>query len=253
MKRKFRFVTAWILCGVLASIVPLFAQIQGYKTYFFKPGSIKQILVYASDNQNGFIMNIYTDPLVEGKGILTFATPTLGVEERPHSYYYLAQIAAMIRSGTITGVAYSPEKELLEVNPSPYFFSETMPLAFPGGYHAYRIRGFYSLPWSATNTAPKPVVMQIQQAAVIPAGPSLAGDWKGFQGMTFTFTQNGSQFAWSVKATGEKAQGSINGDTLLVAWTNAQGSGTAKGKITTKDASGRATRIDWDNGVVFSR
>ncbi|MCU0237489.1 MAG: hypothetical protein MUC72_10440 [Acidobacteria bacterium] len=253
MNSRFRMVFAWILCGALASIVPLFAQAQYYKTYFFKPGSIKQIVVYAHDAQNGFIMNIYTDPPVEGKGILTFATPTLGVEERHHSYYYLSQIAAMIRSGAITGVAYAPEKELLEVNPSPYFFSEIMPPGKDGGYLAYRIRGFYSLPWSATSQAAKPVAMQIQQAAVIPAGPSLAGDWKGFQGMTFTFTQNGSQFAWSVKATGEKAQGSINGDMLLVAWTNAQGSGTAKGKITAKDASGRATRIDWDNGVVFSR
>jgi hypothetical protein len=253
MKRKFRFVTAWILWGALASIVPLFAQSQYYKTYFFKPGSIKQILVYAYDAQNGFIMNIYTDPLVEGKGILTFATPTMGVEERHHSYYYLSQIAAMIRSGAITGVAYSPEKELLEVNPSPYFHSEIMPPEKAGGHQAYRIRGFYSLPWSATNQAAKPEVMQVHKAAVIPVAGNLAGDWKGFQNMTFTFTQNDSQFAWFVKATGEKAQGSINGDTLLVAWTNAQGSGTAKGRIAAKDAAGRATRIEWDNGVVFNR
>ncbi len=253
MKSRFCLVFAWILCGVLVTVVPLFAQAQYYKTYFFKPGSIKQIVVYAHDDQNGFIMNIYTDPLVEGKGILTFATPGQGAEERIHSYYYLSQIGAMIRSGAITGVAYSPEDELFELNPSPYFLSETMPPEKAGGHPAYRIRGFYSLPWSATNPAAKPVVMQVQQAVVIPSGPSLAGDWKGFQGMTFTFTQNGSQFAWTVKATGEKAQGSIDGDTLLVAWTNAQGSGTAKGKITAKDASGRATRIDWDNGAVFSR
>ncbi len=87
----------------------------------------------------------------------------------------------------------------------------------------------------------------------LPAVPSLAGDWKGFLGLTFTFTQNGSQFSWSVKTTGEKAQGTIDGDNLSVSWTNPLGSGSAKGKITAKDPSGRATRIQWDNGVVFKR
>jgi len=72
-------------------------------------------------------------------------------------------------------------------------------------------------------------------------------------GMIYQFTQNGSQFAWSVQATGEKATGTISGAELTVAWTNALGSGTAKGKIAAKDAAGRATRIEWDNGVVFSR
>jgi hypothetical protein len=253
MRRNFRLVFAWTLCGVLASIVPLFAQAQYYKAYFFKPGSIKQVLVYAHKSNSGYIMNIYTDPPVEGKGILTFTTAGQSVEERHHSYFYLSQIAAMIRSGAITGVAYMPDDVLLEVNPSPYFLSENLPPEKSGALPAYRIQGFYSLPMSATNQGAKPVVMQVHKLAAIPVAGNLAGDWKGFQGMTFTFTQNGSQFAWSVKATGEKAQGSIDGDTLLVSWTNAQGSGTAKGMITAKDASGRATRIDWDNGVVFSR
>ncbi|MCU0592944.1 MAG: hypothetical protein MUC57_15905 [Desulfobacterales bacterium] len=100
------------------------------------------------------------------------------------------------------------------------------------------------------------VIIFRQGAAIPPAAPAvadLAGDWQGFMNMTFSFTQNGSQFAWFVQATGEKAQGTIAGDVLTVTWTNPLGSGSAKGKIAAKDASGRATRIEWDNGVVFSR
>ncbi|MCU0237490.1 MAG: hypothetical protein MUC72_10445 [Acidobacteria bacterium] len=102
------------------------------------------------------------------------------------------------------------------------------------------------------------VIIFRQGAAVAPMAPlpavaDLAGDWKGFMNMTFSFSQNGNEFTWLVPATGEKAQGTIVGDALTVAWTNAQGSGTAKGRIAAKDAAGRATRIEWDNGVVFSR
>ncbi|GEM_PF-2136492 len=105
------------------------------------------------------------------------------------------------------------------------------------------------------------VIIFRQGAAVAPAPPmaplpavaDLAGDWQGFMNMTFSFSQSGNEFTWLVPATGEKAQGTIAGDALTVAWTNALGSGTAKGRIAAKDAAGRATRIEWDNGVVFSR
>ena len=97
------------------------------------------------------------------------------------------------------------------------------------------------------------VVFFRQAKPAAPAVANLSGAWKGHMGMAYQFTQNGSQFTWFVQATGEKAQGTINGDALSVSWTNPLGSGSAKGKITAKDASGRATHIDWDNGVVFSR
>ncbi len=92
-----------------------------------------------------------------------------------------------------------------------------------------------------------------KEGAAAPAVVDLSGAWKGHMNMTYQFTQNNSQFTWFVEATGEKAQGTIAGDMLTVEWTNPLGSGTAKGKIAAKDAAGRATRIEWDNGVVFSR
>ncbi len=257
MKLQFRFIAGWILLGLLAAAAPLSGQAQNYRTYFFKPGAIKQILVYMSEggNNNGYILNIYVDPQVEGNGILTFASYYLPDAEKRNSYFYLSQIAAMIRSGTITGVAYSPDNTLMETNPSPYFFSEMLPKGKSGALTAYRVKGFYSMPVSTETPSAKPAIIQVQPMVVaqLPAVPSLAGNWKGFMGMTFAFSQNGSQFTWFVEATGEQAKGTIAGDALTVVWTGIQGGGSAKGKIAAKDATGRATRIEWDNGVVFSR
>lgn len=93
----------------------------------------------------------------------------------------------------------------------------------------------------------------IQVLPLQPRAVDVSGTWKGPLGMTYQFTQNGAQFTWVVGATGEKGSGSLDGMEVAAKWSSLLGSGSANGKITAVDASGRAIRIEWNNGVVFSR
>ena len=104
---------------------------------------------------------------------------------------------------------------------------------------------------------PGPVAAQkpqtIQALPLQPRAVDVSGTWKGPLGMTYQFTQNNVQFTWVVAATGEKGNGTLNGMAVAAKWASLLNSGSAKGKIAAVDANGRAIRIEWDNGVVFSR
>jgi len=97
------------------------------------------------------------------------------------------------------------------------------------------------------------IVFFRQNAPPAQAIADVVGIWKGPMGLTYTFTQSSSQFAWTVNTTGEKGKGAISGTAVTAQWSGPLGSGSAKGKITATDAGGRATRIEWDNGVIFKR
>lgn len=85
-------------------------------------------------------------------------------------------------------------------------------------------------------------------------GGPLAGRWAWAGGYTnyYYIQQNGNTFTWTGPGN-ETAQGTINGDALTVTWTNPGGTGSATGTITARDANGRATEIQWSNGVKFVR
>lgn len=75
---------------------------------------------------------------------------------------------------------------------------------------------------------------------------SIAGRWNNG---SYEISQNGSTFTW-ITPNGEKGEGFINGKSVSVKWT---GGGSATGNVTQVDSSGRGTRIEWSNGVVFAR
>ncbi len=83
--------------------------------------------------------------------------------------------------------------------------------------------------------------------------PDVSGIWKSSIGLVYEIRQRGDQFGWSVANSDEKGRGSCQGKAVSATWTNRAGAGSAKGNITGADASGKATRIEWDNGVVFFR
>jgi hypothetical protein len=89
-----------------------------------------------------------------------------------------------------------------------------------------------------------------QQGAV-----TLAGTWVStFFNTVYQIQQNGTNFSWTAATLNESAQGKLlAGNTVSVTWSGKLGSGSAKGKITQIDAQGKATRIEWDNGHVFTR
>jgi hypothetical protein len=115
---------------------------------------------------------------------------------------------------------------------------------------------------ASTVSTPQPA--QIKGAArkdvLVSAGktspaaiPDLSGQWKSSVGLMYALTQKGNQFEWTVAGTNEKAQGTVQGSAVSASWKGPQGSGSATGQITKVDASGKATQIEWKNGVKFFR
>jgi hypothetical protein len=90
-------------------------------------------------------------------------------------------------------------------------------------------------------------------AAPTPAIPELSGPWNSSIGLVYNMAQKGSQFEWTVAKTNEKGQGTVSGTTLSASWQGPQGSGSGNGKITAVDLTGKATQIEWNNGVRFYR
>ncbi len=81
----------------------------------------------------------------------------------------------------------------------------------------------------------------------------VSGQWKSNIGLSYNITQKGNQFWWTVTNTSEKGQGVIKGIEVSASWSSPQGSGSSTGQITSIDPTGKATQIDWKNGVRFFR
>ena len=86
---------------------------------------------------------------------------------------------------------------------------------------------------------------------------SIAGAWTaGGINYEYAITQSGTTFSWQVTnqpSLNETAKGEFTGkDSIKATWTNRNGSASANGRITS-DANGIAIRIDWSNGIVFTR
>ncbi|MBN2224543.1 MAG: PQQ-like beta-propeller repeat protein [Deltaproteobacteria bacterium] len=92
------------------------------------------------------------------------------------------------------------------------------------------------------------VVLFSISAADALAAPNISGRWQTDSGRTYTITQIGNMFTWRMPDTGQTGVGNIDGDTATAVWPF----GSAEGRITT-DAADRGIRIDWNNGVVFTR
>jgi hypothetical protein len=81
--------------------------------------------------------------------------------------------------------------------------------------------------------------------------PNVSGQWKSNIGVIYDMTQNGDNFEWTVKSKNENGKGFIKGNDISASWKSPFGSGASNGKITAVDSAGQATKIQWNNGVVF--
>lgn len=81
------------------------------------------------------------------------------------------------------------------------------------------------------------------------SGGPVNGRWNSTASNPVNIVQNGVTWTWTVEGSNEPGRGTIQGDYLRATW----GAGaTATGTITQRK-NGIATRIQWSNGVVFSR
>ena len=97
------------------------------------------------------------------------------------------------------------------------------------------------------------VLLQFMPAAAQNHPSFISGIWQGNNGLLYEITSAGNTFTWKVQSTGETAKGKINGERLSASWRNQRGDQSAKGNIVSVDRYGKALRIQWSNGVVFSR
>ncbi len=102
----------------------------------------------------------------------------------------------------------------------------------------------------AGGEAPKPVELKLGTITVEPI--SIAGTWKSNIGLVYEITQSKDKFTWKVLGQNQAGEGTITGKAVSVTWTDTKGRGGAKGKIIL-DRQGKAVRIEWTNGVVFTR
>jgi hypothetical protein len=83
--------------------------------------------------------------------------------------------------------------------------------------------------------------------------PDISGTWK-YGSYVYTISQKGSTFTWDMNYLNETAKdGTIKGKSLSANVTNTNGSKPVTGEVTQVDGSGRATRIEWSTGAVFTR
>ncbi len=83
--------------------------------------------------------------------------------------------------------------------------------------------------------------------------PNVAGQWKSSNGLVYDIKQTGDRFEWTVKDKNENASGILKGNNISASWKRELRSGSLEGKITAIDSTGKATQIDWNNGMRFNR
>jgi len=81
---------------------------------------------------------------------------------------------------------------------------------------------------------------------------NVSGRWNSSIGVVYDITQQGNQFAWTVVNSDEKGEGTLSGNNVSAFWKGQKGSGSSAGQIT-RESSGKATEIKWNNGVKFYR
>ena len=113
----------------------------------------------------------------------------------------------------------------------------------------------------SVSTSARVVAPQAPDAAAdrTPPAPSsgmavanVSGRWSSSIGVFYDITQQGNQFSWTVVNSDEKGEGTLSGNSVSASWKGQKGSGSSAGQIT-RESSGKATEIKWNNGVKFYR
>jgi hypothetical protein len=81
---------------------------------------------------------------------------------------------------------------------------------------------------------------------------NIAGIWSGSNGLTYQIGQSGGTIGWQVASIAETGAGIIQDTRVAASWNGNWGPGSATGSVVA-GPDGVARRIEWSNGVVFSR
>jgi photosystem II stability/assembly factor-like uncharacterized protein len=81
----------------------------------------------------------------------------------------------------------------------------------------------------------------------------ISGTWRSNIGLVYQINQEGDSFTWNVESIRQRGEGTIAGGELNATWQGRSGRESGRGRVTAADQNGRATRLEWSNGVVFTR
>jgi hypothetical protein len=84
-------------------------------------------------------------------------------------------------------------------------------------------------------------------------GGTIDGVWNSNIGAVYEITQHGRKFLWWSERLNETAMGVVQGNRIGATWNGTNGAGSGDARITRFDGRGQARRIEWSNGVVFTR
>ena len=84
-------------------------------------------------------------------------------------------------------------------------------------------------------------------------GGALSGVWNSNIGAVYEVWQYDDRFIWWADSLHETAMGRVQGATIHASWSGNNGDGSGAAVVNNIDSNGRAHRIEWSNGVVFSR
>ena len=97
-----------------------------------------------------------------------------------------------------------------------------------------------------------PKTVQMKLGTINLGIADISGVWKSNIGLVYEIVQDNDKFTWIVTIQNQLGEGLITGDSISATWSDRKGRGSAKGKII-KNREGKAIRIEWSNGVVFTR
>jgi len=81
----------------------------------------------------------------------------------------------------------------------------------------------------------------------------LSGTWNSNIGLVYQISQNGNKLSYQDPMMHKPVNGTVDGKTVTVSWTEGNAVKNLKGTITSTGNDGKAKRIEWENSVVFNR
>ena len=220
------------------------------KYHFFKPEDIRQIRVWKHEGQV-IVLDVFFKNKVDGANCFVYNPSYENDIEQLKAYTQLSQLADMIKKGQITGFLYKLDETLGAFN--AIYFDEKI----SSSYKAFKIRGFYYLPWEKFQIEAMEIkkddktILPRDQVQAKPV--DISGRWSSNIGLVFIIKQQGNQFSWIIENMDRPATGKINENKVSATWKESREFKSAKGVITKIDPEGRATIIEWDNNIVFHR
>lgn len=111
----------------------------------------------------------------------------------------------------------------------------------------------FALAVAAVSLAPATTAQGAGATAAWSHGGVIDGLWDSNIGAVYEITQHGQKFVWWSARLQETAMGVVQGTQIRATWSGINGAGSGVAVIKVFDRAGRARRIEWSNGVIFTR